>query len=195
MEILLGCASQEVKIFCFLVIHKSDNTAPELWLLRTPLSDPTNRSFFSGAWLYVNTYVVEDKHPYCAAYLDAAMEMASRSDIGSVIIGAAWNLYFTDQPRTSGFEGFRYYYLKEDGENVSLKTENGRKLALESLGNLLTNLSAIKKVYLLLDNPSGDLCDPMAYVTRDGRLEGTILSTQPVSVMPGCFLSISLNSC
>jgi peptidoglycan/LPS O-acetylase OafA/YrhL len=104
-----------------------------------------------------------------------ALEQAADSRVTSVVIGGFWSSYFDHKG----------YYVLDHGNQINLDTSEGMRVAFADLDNEVTNLQAEhKKVYLLLDTPTGAQFDPHVFVTSRGRLDRADVSQlqQPVKV-------------
>lgn len=98
----------------------------------------------------------------CWAIRRNALAQVADSRITSVVIGGFWSLYFYHKG----------YYVVDHGKQIDLDTPEGMKVAFAQLDSELKALKAAhKKVYLLLDTPSGMQFDPHVYVTSLGRLK------------------------
>ncbi len=117
--------------------------------------------------------VYEDKHPSCNFnYKNTIINYALSADIDSVVIGTSWGYLIED----SDFPGnqYHYYYLL-NGEKIFFDI-NGINYALKSFEDLILRISRHKKVYLILDNPSGSSFDPKTFFTGN-RINGIIDNT------------------
>jgi peptidoglycan/LPS O-acetylase OafA/YrhL len=111
----------------------------------------------------------------CWATRHQALEQAADSRITSVVIGGFWSSYFDHKG----------YYVIDNGNQINLDTLEGRRVAFAELDSEVRKLKAEhKKVYLLLDTPTGVQFDPHAFVTSRGRLERADSSQlqQPVKI-------------
>lgn len=102
-----------------------------------------------------------DANRRCGKFIDDAYGLAASPDIGAVVIGACWNCYFITSDS---------FYAEESGKKMSLKSPEGRGIALSELERTINGLSESKKVFLLLDNPVGPAFNPLA------RLSGSRLT-------------------
>jgi hypothetical protein len=112
--------------------------------------------------------VLEDswRRPGCAALKEHALALAKDPKTKAVVLGGYWDYYFTQLPdRVIEEGGPQDYYIVQDGRKVLLNTPAGKQLALASLRTLITELAPEKPVYLLLDNPVGNVFDPKAYMS------------------------------
>jgi peptidoglycan/LPS O-acetylase OafA/YrhL len=114
--------------------------------------------------------VYEDHHRSCsAAYRDAVIKYALSPEIDSVVIGFSARYLSEDEKPQPGED--HYYYLM-DGEKIYFD-EGGIGHALQSLEEIITKISAVKNVFLITDNPSGNSFDPKAFI-NGSRLAGYI---------------------
>jgi len=119
--------------------------------------------------------VYEDSpiHRKCGAIRDYALKFARSNEVKTVVIGGAWGSYLYylnydgEELNASGYQ----YYIFDQGTQISMRGGKGVNLALSRLKELLKNLSQTKKVYLLLDNPSGAQYDPHRFFSGN-RLTG-----------------------
>ncbi|WP_206081316.1 acyltransferase family protein [Mariprofundus ferrooxydans] len=124
--------------------------------------------------------VLEDSpvHRQCSAVKDYAFKLAYSDKVETVVIGGAWDSYLyylnSDKEDLSSPAGYHYYFL-DHGDKISLRGGHGVQLALNSLEEQLRALSKIKKVYLLLDNPSGANYDPHKFFSGS-RLRGYVVN-------------------
>jgi len=109
-------------------------------------------------------------HLGCGAMRARALRELAAAHYTTVVVGACWNCYFIDQvaPLAAGAEAYDYYVLA-DGQRHSFRGQDGRALALARLEAMLADLARSKRVYLLLDNPSGPEYDPRNFF-EGGRL-------------------------
>ncbi|MES2159775.1 MAG: acyltransferase family protein [Pseudomonadota bacterium] len=124
-------------------------------------------------------------HLGCAAMRAQALRELAAPRYTTVVVGACWNCYFIDQaaPAAGADDAYDYYVLA-DGRRHSFRRQDGRALALARLETLLAGLARSKRVYLLLDNPSGPEYDPGNFL-EGGRLDTirvrTMTPTTPLS--------------
>jgi peptidoglycan/LPS O-acetylase OafA/YrhL len=98
--------------------------------------------------------------PICQKIYDLALERAMDPNIETVVIGAAWHMYFNDHT---------IYFHK--GQLLKLDSQ-GYKLAFDSLKHLIQDLKKNgKKVHLLLSLPLGTMYDPYKMIIRNTSLE------------------------
>jgi peptidoglycan/LPS O-acetylase OafA/YrhL len=119
----------------------------------------------------------------CAALKEHALALARDPKTKAVILGAYWDYYFTRSAERLAEEGApQDYYIVQDGQKAFLNRPEGRQLALAALRALITELASEKRVYLLLDNPTGNVFDPKAYM--DGsRFAGISVKSIPTTVL------------
>jgi len=98
-------------------------------------------------------------HPWCTrAYKNVIEEYALSEEVDSVVIGFA-DSYFMNIGSLQGQSNTNRYYYSIDKERKYFD-QGGVKDALQSLRVFVLSLAKIKKVFLLIDNPSGDAFDP-----------------------------------
>jgi len=107
--------------------------------------------------------VFEDNHPGCNAFREEAIKFALDPFINAVVISAYWNSYIIQTKEMVNLGKPDNYYFLQNNEKIYFRQNDTRKIVLSSLEILLKKLSATKKVYLLLDNPSSNLFDPKTY--------------------------------
>lgn len=108
-------------------------------------------------------FVFDDAiHQHCRSFVEKFLGLLKKSpDIKKIVIGGCWNCYFIDQTRTKRLKNDpQNFYYQKDGDKVLFRGQDGRRLALASLKELLTELSRGYSVYLLLDNPNGHFFNP-----------------------------------
>ena len=118
--------------------------------------------FLTGGGCPAIPFVYEDKHPWCRDLIERFERVLARTpEVSTVLIGGCWNCYFINQTRPVPDPGdtYRMYYEK-NGVRASFRAEDGKALALASLGEFLRKLAKAHTVYLLLDNPGGAFFDP-----------------------------------
>lgn len=112
--------------------------------------------------------VTEVLHPYCEGFVSAGIELTRQRDIRTVVIGAHWWSYFT---AAVGYE------IK----GVRLRTPEGADMALNALTDMVREFVADgRKVYVILNIPSGDAMDPKTMIKR--HLTSFELTPRPVSL-------------
>lgn len=124
-------------------------------------------------------------HRECPHVRETALDLASRPDVKTVVIGAAWNTYFIQQtgPKVRS-DDYEYYYL-QDGQRYSFRSGPGAQLAMRGLERLLGTLAATKTVFLLLDNPLGHRFDPSTFLARDHMARSIAIErTDPAAAIP-----------
>ena len=124
---------------------------------------------YSGCPPIPNVY--DDNRKGCNGLREAALTFIEQSSVTKVIVGACWNCYFID-----GETGDSGYYYLNNGTKEKFLGGRGRELAMLELESLLKRLAKSKKVYLLLDNPSGEKYNPKSF------FEGSRLTE--IRVMP-----------
>lgn len=120
-----------------------------------------------------------DVHKPCNKIRNASLDFISQDKVKTVVVGGCWNCYFIDQiqyPKKNPSD-FDFYFLK-DGNKEYFRNGRGKDLALIELENQLKKLSKDKKVYLLLDNPSGENFNPKSFFTGN---RFTQLHVKPIS--------------
>lgn len=119
--------------------------------------------------------VFEDQHMPCREITGSTIEFLNRSDVDTVVVGGSWNGYFIDQIQTASdgqVKKYSFYYVDENGDKHRFRDGDGAALALQELERFLIELSTTKRVFLLLDNPSGKEFAPTATVgSRLSRVE------------------------
>jgi len=132
---------------------------------------------------------VYDDHPShrnCADVRAHGLELIDRETTKTVVIGGCWNCYFIAEakPRTPA-DKYDFYTLV-DGEKSYFRDGTGVAAALLRLERFLREISADKKVYLLLDNPIGPAYDPAGFYSGDRirGLTGNAALTSRVSADP-----------
>ncbi|QNK69101.1 acyltransferase family protein [Variovorax sp. PAMC26660] len=137
------------------------------------------------ATAYFSTYgacppipgLIAEGNPDCARQRDRMLELARDPRIDTVVVGACWNCYFTGNfPLDFEFrDGVSAYPVNNGGPGI------GR--SLDALQVLLTDLvNRKKKVYLLLDNPSGPAFEPLRLI--EGSRLGTMTATRSTPTAP-----------
>jgi peptidoglycan/LPS O-acetylase OafA/YrhL len=129
--------------------------------------------------------VLEDSpdHRECKDEVTYGLRLVQQPAVKVVVVGGCWNCYFVRQtanPRRSGRD-FDFYVLSK-GEKEHFRGGRGGELALDALEKLLRDLSKIKTVYLLLDNPIGGGFDPRTFFDADrlSRIKKTPSRTTPI---------------
>lgn len=108
------------------------------------------------------------------------IEYALSPEVDSVVIAAYWARYFSPGQK---HKPSRFYYLA--GKEKVYFNEGGIDLAIQELEDLLVSISSLKKVYLVIDNPSGKSFNPKNHFSGN-RLSGYIdndLKTQRLNRM------------
>lgn len=147
-----------------------------------------NKILSGGAALYagggcipiINVMTDDPRRSGCEEQLNKALGAANNPKVEKVIIGGAWFVYFINKDD--------YFFTKEDGEKVSIKSKEGQSLALNSLVNTINKyVSSGKKVYLILGSPTDGKFNPFNAHTRINGLT----ANQYVTISK---LQIDLNS-
>lgn len=117
--------------------------------------------------------VYESNHKLCkdARVSNEVIKYINRSDVETVVIGAAWNVYFLIETE---YEDQRYSYYYQDGGNNNkhlFRDGDGASLAMQELEKFLGEIAKDKQVFLLLDNPYEKNHSPKFY------FEGTRLTS------------------
>ena len=143
---------------------RMEQYAPRIVKLINQAPDKTKSAIFatSGGCPPIPS-VYEDKHPGCnVRFKKVIIEYALSDDIDSVVIGGAWrHLAKSKKPANSNY---RYYYLL-NGRKFYLD-EDGITYATQSLEQLLTKIAKLKKVFLVLDNPTWESFNPKLSISR-----------------------------
>jgi len=112
------------------------------------------------------------------------IRFALGSEIDSVVIGGCWNCYFIEQAKPNPALGENEsYYFRDGNTRHYFRGGDGVERAIAALEALLKQLSARKKVYLLLDNPSGPEFDPKRLLQGGSRL-GQMSAAQMTPTAP-----------
>jgi len=135
--------------------------------------------------VYFSTYgacppipgLVADGNPDCARQRERMIELARDPQMGIVVVGACWNCYFTGNfPLAFEFRDATGSYPVNGGGP-------GIERSLNALQALLADLVARKKkVYLLLDNPSGPAFEPLRMI--HGSRLGTLTAARDAPTTP-----------
>lgn len=108
------------------------------------------------------------RHTSCPRNRANGFALMDREDVDTILVGGAWNQYFLSEtvfpkPRPTSSE---FYVLR--GRKEYFRGGSGRALALENLKDLLASAKASgKRVFLLLDNPSGREYDPRSFLLNN----------------------------
>jgi hypothetical protein len=106
----------------------------------------------------------------CPEVRNIAFENANKNDFDTVVIGGAWNRYFIP------FRRFDFEYVA-DNVRLDLHGDRGTEMALREMGQQISAwVAQNKKVYVLLDNPTGVLFEPRQLI-RDLRWSGQFFSS------------------
>jgi len=104
--------------------------------------------------------VYEARHAECNKnFREKMLAYALSEEVGAVVI-AAWWRYLIKKPGATK-KSYRYYYLNA-GERVYFD-KGGIPYALNALEEFITLIAEKKKVYLILDNPTGKEYDPQLF--------------------------------
>lgn len=126
-----------------------------------------NKILNGGATLYagggcipiVNVRTDDPRRAGCEEQLNKALIAANNPDVEKVVIGGAWSVYFINKDD--------YFFVKENGEKVSIKSKEGQSFALNSLADTIKKyVSNGKKVYLILGNPTDGKLSPFSSHVR-----------------------------
>ncbi|NHZ62863.1 acyltransferase family protein [Massilia genomosp. 1] len=105
------------------------------------------------------------RFPLCPKTVKAAYALANSAEVDTVVLGAAWYGYFN--------AGQRELLFDKDGVQKAFPAADAQELAYESLRASIANLRKNgKRVFLVLQPPSGSAYDPHSMVT--GSRFGTI---------------------
>lgn len=110
--------------------------------------------------------VTEVNHPYCAGFVDAGLELVRERDIKTVVVGAHWWSYFTQQA---------VYEYK--GQRLT-SAEGGDKSLDAFVGMVRTWIAEGRKVYVVLNIPYGNQMDPKNMIRR--HLTSFEVTSRPV---------------
>ena len=117
--------------------------------------------------------VFEPKRVRCPELMQKTLEYLDRPDVEVVVIGARWHLYFLTATRDWSHQetpDLNYYFLDNNDGRHKFLDDDGATLAKQALESFIATLARNKRVYLLLDNPSGHDFSPKTI------LEGSRLS-------------------
>ncbi|MCI5193902.1 MAG: acyltransferase [Candidatus Electrothrix sp. AU1_5] len=113
--------------------------------------------------------VYEDDHPLCTKeFKDTVLKYALSDDVDTVVVGASWGKLILKENLQ---KGDRYYYL--NGDRKHSFEDDGIEYAYHALEEFLVTLLQQKKVYLLLDNPTGTHFNPKTFFTGT-RVSGIV---------------------
>ncbi|MBF0309337.1 MAG: acyltransferase [Magnetococcales bacterium] len=112
----------------------------------------------------------------CPDLRRAAMAYATRPEIATIVIGAAWNLYLDANANNP-------YLLHHAGGSFPLNTPEGVSVALRLLEGYLRSFPADKKRFLLIDNPAGNDFSPAGRLIGN-RLAGTLRLSEAFRSVP-----------
>jgi hypothetical protein len=109
--------------------------------------------------------VLERHHPDCAAFVADSIELARRPGVDRIVVAACWVCYFRQD--TGAFNQRSSYYYDDGSIQHTLGAGTvGNELAFTSLMRMLTEFSALKPTYLVLNVPFGTDANPKAMVQR-----------------------------
>lgn len=116
-------------------------------------------------------------HDLCENLVSDALLYVEDNNIGTIVIGAAWNNYFIEAPPEAGLSGdvgYEYYTLDEFGNREYFNGGRGIELALAGLARLVAELIKNgKKVFLIVDNPASSTFSPKQYISGTRMSEVT----------------------
>jgi peptidoglycan/LPS O-acetylase OafA/YrhL len=116
--------------------------------------------------------IFSDDAEQCKGMLSDAMKvLEDNKEIKTVVIGGCWNCYFLGQSIIKSKVGVNRYYYKKDNVKEFLLNKNGKEYAFIELKRFLQMLSKNHKVFLILDNPSGEEFSPLGSFSDKNRLE------------------------
>jgi peptidoglycan/LPS O-acetylase OafA/YrhL len=166
----------------FLGDSRIEQYAPRI--VRLLDNDPSLNSavFTTGGGCPPVPGVREDRHPWCRSMWQAANRLLERKDVKTVVVGGAWNYYFIDLAHSDpdlNPSNYAYYVRDAARGRQDFTGGDGIQLALESLERYLAKLAESRRVFLLLDIPSGPAFSPTSLI------EGSRLSEIKVAMQPG----------
>jgi len=112
--------------------------------------------------------VYEDLHPKCSKnFRDIIINYALSPDIDSVVIGASWKIIFkphviAENRLQSDKNKYKYYYLHN---NKKYYNNDAVNFAWKALEELILSIAKHKKVFLIIDNPSGKEFSPDTFIS------------------------------
>jgi hypothetical protein len=111
-----------------------------------------------------------DKVEDCPKQVAFSFSQAAKNGVGSVVISAAWDSYFSQGSK---------YFLLQNGE-IKLSEIEGMKHALISLEDSISKLvRSGKKVFLVLSSPSGKEFSPANKIIRTLSLSPVVIFHEP----------------
>ncbi len=115
-------------------------------------------------------HVKEDRHPTCKNLLKTFKGyVKSTHDIDTIVIGSAWNF----------LKESSYYYEEKEKKHPLTGSGDGYNKALNSLGKMIAEfVDQGKKVYLILNIPSGMSVDPSVLIKRNNYFMDLMISKQ-----------------
>lgn len=126
---------------------------------------------------------VEDPSlPNCKRLHDVAWRQALQADVDTVVVGGCWACYFLGEmkPIPDPTDPYRFV-IHFEGRTVDFRDPHGaaREQVMAALQRTLSELKwAGKRVYLLLDNPSGEAFSPVHFV-QGSRWSGMTAQAMP----------------
>ncbi|WP_431510280.1 acyltransferase family protein [Variovorax sp. DAIF25] len=118
-------------------------------------------------------------NPACGEQRDGMLQLARAPQIDTVVFGGCWNCYFSgDFPLAYEYrEGRAVYPVNNGGPGIAP--------ALSMLGHTMAELvKQNKKVYLLLDNPSGMDFQPQRMIAGSRLGTMTVVLDSPTAPLP-----------
>ncbi|HNY32867.1 MAG TPA: acyltransferase family protein [Fibrobacteria bacterium] len=107
--------------------------------------------------------------PGCSEWVESQFQTAKSDNNKSVLIGGCWNCYFSAD--SAHDEASSIFMRDAGGGQHPLSEKAGQDLAFAALEKAVSEISSRKKVYLVLDNPIGDVFNPARLIKGD-RLFG-----------------------
>ena len=138
-----------------------------------PINTKTALFFTRERCLPIPNVYFDQLFPCNANFKKISLEYALSPDIDSVVIAAAW-VKLIKSPKSQAGKPSYYYLL--DGQKRYFY-EDGVKYALQSLEEFLSAISKHKRVFLILDNPTGKSFDPKSLVSGS-RLNGFVINSK-----------------
>ncbi len=180
-ETLLTAAGSKTKTLFFGDSHM-EQYAPRIVRLLEENPDKNTAIFATHAACPPIPNVHESMRPWCPEFVNETIQYMDRQDVEVVVIGARWNLYFLTATRESADQEtneFSYYYTGDNDEKHMFNGGGGASMAIQELELFLSKIARNKRVYLLLDNPSGNAYSPKTF------LEGLRLTQLRSTLVPG----------
>ncbi len=128
-------------------------------LLTDNPADTKSIIFATGGGCSPIPKVSEASHPYCNGLVDAVLELAKNTEIDTVVVGAQWSGYFNEKST--------YIYNGDNfNDSIQIGTEGFEK-AINEFEKMLKTLTQMgKKVFLVLNIPTGNELDPKSMISR-----------------------------